>query len=222
MYLIIGTDVPKNRNNMLTKKQVQLLKPFQGGNIFKEYGVRELARASNEKSSNNIQLALRQFVKENLVNERKQGASKLYSINLSNDLVYDYLELIKYENLSKEVIYSIESLKKEIEKYTFYYSLVIFGSYSIGKQTKQSDLDVAIFIPNKSMTSDMQIATNMVKTSSLLPLHIQIIISDDFFEMLINKEFNVGKEIAKKHRAVHNSNIFYKIIKKALDHGFKY
>ena len=207
---------------MLTKKQVLLLKPFQGANILKEYGVRELARAANEKSNNAVQIALHQFLKENIVVERKQGTSKLYKINLSNDLSYTYLELIKYEELSKEVVYSIEVLKKEIEKYTFFYSLVIFGSYAIGKQTKKSDLDISVLIPDKSLESNIKIASNTVKTNTLLPLHIEIITNNDFFEMLINKETNVGKEIAKKHRAVHNINIFYKIIKKSLEHGFKY
>src|SRR3989344_2498022 len=145
---------------MLTKKQIMLLKPFQGANILKEYGVRELARAANEKSNNAVQIALRQFLKENIVVERKQ--------------------------------------------------------------TKKSDLDIAVFIPDKSLESNIKIASNTVKTSTLLPLHIEIITNDEFFEMLINKETNVGKEIAKKHRAVHNTNIFYKIIKKALDNGFKY
>jgi len=207
---------------MLTKKQIMLLKPFQGANILKEYGVRELARAANEKSNNAVQIALRQFLKENIVVERKQGTSRLYKINLLNDLSYIYVDLIKYEELSKEVVYSIEVLKKEIEKYTFFYSLVIFGSHAIGKQTKKSDLDIAVFIPDKSLESNIKIASNTVKTSTLLPLHIEIITNDEFFEMLINKETNVGKEIAKKHRAVHNTNIFYKIIKKALDNGFKY
>ena len=207
---------------MLTKKQIMLLKPFQGANILKEYGVRELARAANEKSNNAVQIALRQFLKENIVVERKQGTSRLYKINLLNDLSYIYVDLIKYEELSKEVVYSIEVLKKEIEKYTFFYSLVIFGSHAIGKQTKKSDLDIAVFIPDKSLESNIKIASNTVKTSALLPLHIEIITNDEFFEMLINKETNVGKEIAKKHRAVHNTNIFYKIIKKALDNGFKY
>ncbi len=207
---------------MLTKKQLMLLKPFQGANIAREYGVRELARALNEKSNNAMQIALKQFIKEKIVTERKVGTSKLYKINLSNNLSYNYLELIKFDGLSKEVVSSVEALMNEIEKYDLFYSLAIFGSYAIGKQAKASDLDITVLIPNKSFEQNVKIASNMAKTSALLQLHVQIITIDDFFEMLINKQANVGKEIARKHRVIYNSSVFYKIINKALSHGFKF
>lgn len=207
---------------MLTEKQLAMLKPFLGANMFKEYGVRELARAANEKSNNAVQIALRKFVKENIVNIRNSGTSKLYRINLDNDLSYDYLELLKYEGLSKEIIYSIEALKKEIEKYNLFYSLAIFGSYAAGKQNKKSDLDIAVFIPDKNIESKIKIASKMAEINSLVPLHVQIIPDDDFFEMLVNKEANVGKEIAMNHRTIYNLKAFYKTIKKASEHGYKY
>jgi len=207
---------------MLTKKQLMLLKLFQGANIVREYGVRELARASKEKSNNAIQLALKQFIQEKIVTQRKIGTSRLYRINLSNNLSYNYLELIKFEGLSKEVVSSVEALMNEIDKSNLFYSLAIFGSYAIGKQAKVSDLDIAVFIPNKSFEQNVKIASNMAQTSALLPLHVQIITVDDFFEMLINKQANVGKEIARKHRVIYNSPVFYKIVKKALNHGFQF
>jgi len=206
---------------MLTKKQLILLKPFQA-NIFKEHGFLELARLAHEKSHNALQLALAQFLKEKIVTEKRVGTSKLYKINLSNETSYDYLELIKYENLSPAIKYSIEALKTEIEKYTLFYSLVIFGSYVEGKQTKKSDLDVAVLIPDKAQEQNIKIAANLVSSKALIPIHTQIITYDEFFEMLTNKQSNLGKEIANKHRAVHNINIFYKTIKKAIEHGFQY
>lgn len=216
-----GAIEPINWYTMITKKQLTLLKPFLV-NIFKEYGQRELGRLAEERSSNAIQTALEQFKKENLITSRKVGTSKLYRINLNNDSSYDYLTLLKYEGLPNIVSQSVEALKKQIEKYTFFYSLAIFGSYATGKQHKGSDLDVTIFLPDKSQKSNMGIAENMANMSSLLPLHIQIFTFDEMLEMLINKEENVGKEIARKHRAVHNINIFYKIVRRALEHGFNY
>ncbi len=207
---------------MLTKKQLMLLKPFQGANIAREYGVRELARASKEKSNNAIQLALKQFIKEKIVTQRKVGTSRLYRINLSNNLSYNYLDLIKFDGLPKEVVSSIEALMNEIDKQDLFYSLAIFGSYAIGNQAKTSDLDVAVIIPNKSFEQNVKIASNMTQTSALLQLHVQIITAEDFFEMLVNKQANVGKEIARKHRVAYNSSVFYKIINKALSHGFKF
>lgn len=207
---------------MLTKKQLTLLQPFQR-NIFKEYSFRELATLATEKSHNALQLALKQFMKEKLITERKIGTSKLYKLRSENESVYDHLTLIKYKGLPFQVVYCIESLKKEIEKYTTFYSLILFGSYATGQQTKGSDLDVTILLPDKTQEKNIKVAVNMTRmTSSTLPLHAQVITFDDFIEMLVNKEKNVGKEIAHKHRAVHNINIFYKCVKRALEHGFRY
>ncbi|SRR3989344_2723174 len=206
---------------MLTKKQLKLLQPFLA-NVFKEYGQRELGRLAQERSNNAVQLALAQFEKENIVISQKVGTSKRCKINLENEASYDYLALLKYEGLPKVVSQSVEALKKQIEKYTLFYALVVFGSYVVGKQHKDSDLDIAILLPDKTQEKNMKIAENMASTSSLLKIHIQVITYDDMHEMLINKEANVGKEIARKHRAVHNVNIFYKIVRSTLEYGFNY
>jgi len=206
---------------MLTKKQIKILFPFLV-NVFKGYGQREIGRLAKEKSNNAMQLAMAQFEKENIITSSKVGTSKIYKINLDNDLSYDYLTLLKYDCLPREVYQSIESLKKQIEKYTLFYSLVLFGSYVDGKQNKKSDLDIALIIPDKTQESNMKIVKNMASMKSLLDLDIQIITFDEMLEMLTNKEVNVGKEIAHKHRAVHNINIFYKIVRKAIEHGFSY
>ena len=206
---------------MLTKKQINILQPFFA-NVFNEYGQRELGRLANEKSNNTLQSAIAQLEKENIVTSHKIGTSKLYRLNLNNDNSYDYLTLLKYEDFSKAVYQSVEELKKEIEKYTLFYSLVIFGSYASGKQNKDSDLDIAVFIPDKTHENNMKIAKNMVSRKSLLNLDVHIITYNEMIEMLINKEVNVGKEIARKNRPIHNINIFYKIVKGAIEHGFNY
>ncbi len=206
---------------MLTKKQLKLLKPFLA-NIFKEYGQRELGRLAHERSNNAVQLALQAFDKENIVISQRVGTSKRYKINLGNEPSYDYLTLLKYDGLPKIVSQSVEGMKKQIEKYTLFYSLVIFGSYAVGQQHKDSDLDIAILLPDKTQETNMKIAQNMASMSSLLKPHVQIITYNDMHAMLVNKDVNVGKEIARKHRAVHNVNIFYKIVRSALEHGFNY
>ena len=221
MHHEVGTIEPINWCTMLTKKQIKILQPFLV-NIFKGYGQRELGRLAKENSNNAIQIAIAQFEKEDIVTSQKVGTSKIYKINLDNELSYDYLTLLKYEGLPRLVYQSIEALKKQIEKYNLFYSLVIFGSYSFGEQNKDSDLDIALLIPDKTQVSNMKIAINMASLKSLLKLDIQIITFEEMQLMLTNKEVNVGKEIARKHRAVHNINIFYKIVRRAIEHGFNY
>lgn len=206
---------------MLTKRQLKLFKPFQA-NIFKEYSYKDIAKASQEKSNNALRIALNQFIKEKIISERTVGNLKLYRVNTANELCYSYLDLLKYEDFPSTVEYSIRALKEEIEEYTMFYSLVIFGSYATGKQHKGSDLDVAILLPDKKQENNMKIAENMNKSKAIVPLHIQIISYADFMDMLTIKTENVGKEIAHKHRAVYNIPIFYKIIQGAMNNGFNY
>lgn len=221
MHHKMGAIEPQNGGIMLTKKQITILEPFLV-NVFAEHGQRELGRLAKKRSNNSIQRALTEFEKENIVTFNKVGTSKRYKINLDNEKSYDYLTLLQNEKLTKVVRQSIEILKKEIEKHTLFYSLVIFGSYVVGKQNKDSDLDIAIFIPDKNQENNIKIAGNMVKNKSLLNLDIQIITFDEMVEMLVNKHPNLGKEIARKHMAIHNVNIFYKIVRRAIENGFTY
>jgi len=208
-------------DNMITKKQLKILEVFRE-NIFREYSYKEIGQRAKEKSNNTLQKAIRQFLKEKIVIEKKVGTSKLYSINTENEKVYDYLALLKFEGLPKEVAYSIKELIKEIEEYTLFYSLVIFGSYADGKYTNKSDLDVCILIPEKSLEKDIKIALNMASNKSLLKLDPYIFTLDEFLQMLKDKSENLGKQIARKHKAIQNINIFYKFVKKGMENGFKY
>jgi len=206
---------------MATTKQIKILEAFRklAG---KKLTAEQIKKESSMNSNNFLYKALNQLLKEKVLISENIGKSKLYYLNLNNELVYSYYSLLAYEGLPKTVVYSLESIKKEIEKYTLFYSLVVFGSYASGKQNEKSDLDVAILIPDEVQGKNMKIAINMSEMHSIIHPHIFAFTFEEFFEMLTNKESNVGKEIAKKHKAVHNINIFYKIIKKALEHGFRY
>ncbi len=221
MHHKTGAIDPINWCTMLTKKQLKVLQPFVG-NMFNEYGQRELGRLIKERSNYALQLALAQFEAENIIASHKVGTSKRYRLNVDNDKTYEYLTLLKYEDLPKIVPQAIEIVKKEIEKYTLFYSLVIFGSYASGKQTKESDLDIAVIIQDKNYEDNLKIAKNTAIRKSILNLDIHIMTSGELLEMLVNKEPNLGKEIARKHRAIHNINIFYKIIRRAIENGLNY
>ena len=138
MYLNIG-------NKMLTKKQLKILNIFQR-NEFKELTWKQIKEISKEKSSSIIQNAIKSFLAEDLITERKIGTSKLYAVNHKNNKVYNYFEVYNKENLPKQVLKSIKELEDSLDKHTFFYSIIIFGSYSVGEQKKDSDLDIAVFI----------------------------------------------------------------------------
>src|SRR3989344_3976814 len=120
---------------MLTKKQLKILNIFQRDS-FKEYSYKEVKELSKENSNSVIQDSIKAFLNDELIIERSIGTSKLYMINHKNNKVYGHFEIFNKENLPKKVLNSIKELEGTLDKHTYFYSIVIFGSYVVGGQKK--------------------------------------------------------------------------------------
>ena len=205
---------------MLTKKQLKILHIFQR-NEFKELPWKQVKELSKEKSSSVIQSAIKAFLAEELITEKKIGTSKLYSVNHKNNKLYSYFETYNKENPSKLVLKSVKELEETLDKHTPFYSIVIFGSYAAGEQKKDSDLDIAVFIEQEDKRKMIEAVFKSMETKSILNIHGAVITKDEFLEMLKVDYENLGKEIARKHLIIHNPVIFYSLIKEGMKHGFK-
>ncbi|HLD37157.1 MAG TPA: nucleotidyltransferase domain-containing protein [Candidatus Nanoarchaeia archaeon] len=205
---------------MLTKKQLKIFSIFQK-NKFKELTWKQVKELSKEKSSSVIQDAIKAFLTEDLITERKIGTSKLYAVNHKNNKVYTYFETYNRENLPKQVLKSIKELEDSLDKHTFFYSIVIFGSYVSGEQKKDSDLDIAVFIEQEDKRKMVEAVFKSMELKSLIKVDGHVITKDEFLEMLKADYENLGKEIARKHLIIHNPSIFYSLIKEGIKHGFK-
>ena len=205
---------------MLTKKQLKILNIFQR-NEFKEITWKQVKELSKEKSSSVIQDATKAFLTEGLITERKIGTSKLYAVNHKNNKIYTYFETFNKENLPKQVLKSINELETSLDSHTLFYSIVIFGSYAIGGQKKDSDLDIAVFIEQEEKRKIVEAVFKSMELKSFLKIHGHVITKDEFLEMLKVDYENLGKEIARKHLIIHNPTIFYSLIKEGEKHGFK-
>ena len=203
---------------MLTKKQLKIFNIF-ARNTFREYSFKEIKVLSKKKSNSLLQNAIKKFLDENLVSEKKIGTSKLYKINHDNDKVFDYLDISINDNLPKLVKRSLYIIKNELDKYLFFYSLVIFGSYVNKSNKEKSDLDIAIF--TSKTEKNIKIAMNSAQNKSLLDLDFHHITAKDFLEMLKVDYENLGKEIARKNLPVCNNRIFYKLVLRGIKNGFK-
>ena len=205
---------------MLTKKQLIILNIFQR-NEFKELSWKKVKELSEEKSSSVIQDAIKAFLTEELITEEKIGTSKLYAVNHKNNKVYVYFETYNRENLPKQVLKSIRELEDSLDKHTFFYSIVIFGSYVIGEQKKDSDLDISVFIEQEDKRKIVEAVFKSMELKSLIKLDGHVITKDEFLEMLRVDYENLGKEIVRKHLVIHNPVIFYSLIKEGIKNGFK-
>ncbi len=206
---------------MLTDSQLKILEPLTR-NMLKEYSIKEIKETCGEKSNNALSLALKKFKKENLVKERRVGRSLLYTLNIDNELVFNYIQLINTKKLSKSVLRAIERIKEDVEKHTSFFSIIVFGSYAMGKQTKDSDLDVAIFIEEENKRKIIEAAIKSSELKTPLKIDGHVISDDEFSEMLKIDEENLGKQIARKHLSIYNSHIFYSLLRKGVKNGFRY
>lgn len=206
---------------MITQKQIKIFSVF-AKNAFKEYTFKELKAASNEKSHSVLQNAIAKFKREDIISEKKIGALKQYSLNFECEAVYGYLQVAFSNMLPPLAEKAVNMLKAEIEKYTSFYSLVVFGSHANQTNTEKSDLDLAILLPDKTQETNINICLNKIMNRSLVEIDAHIITQDDFLEMLYADYENLGKQIARKNMPVHNPAIFYGLIRRGVAHGFKH
>jgi predicted nucleotidyltransferase len=205
---------------MVTDKQLKLFEVF-AKKPFAEHTRKEVKKESKEKSNNALALAINLLKKEEVITEKIIGRSGLLTLNLNNDLTFYYIAICNNNMISTNVKSALESLKKEISEETPFYSVAIFGSYAVGEQKKGSDLDIAVFIDNETLQKKIEALANSAKLKSNLEMDVHIIPKSEMTEMLTNNEENLGKQIARKHLAVHNHRIFYEIIKEGIKHGFR-
>jgi predicted nucleotidyltransferase len=206
---------------MLTKKQLEIFHIFQK-KLFEEISWKEVKKLSGQKSSSIIQNSIKSFLEEGLITERRVGTSKFYKINIFNSKVFTYLELFNREMLPKHIVDSLIEFENDLSKHFSFYSIVVFGSYSDNQQTRNSDLDVAIFVDSESKKNIVEAVLRSFSLKSLIKIDGQIITKTEFLKMLSVDYENLGKQIVKKHLAFYNSGIFYSLLKKAVKNGFDF
>ncbi len=204
----------------LVKRELLLLTPFLKEPT-KEFTHTEIKEISKNKSHHYVFEALKKFTQLQILIEKRRGNTNIYFLNPENKQNLHYLSFV--ESLLKEKRTDIPS--KNIIKITekirsHFYILLIGGSYAEAKQKPTSDLDIAIIIPTNETKKPYEIA--LKEGDLMIPeVHGYVFTQEEFFQMLINKEFNYGKELIRKHIVCYGAEIYYKILFEAMKHGFK-
>ncbi len=199
------------------KKEIELLIPFIR-EPWKDFTLTEIKTLTKNKSHHYVYEALEKF-SETILKKEKRGNTNIYKIN-ENTREFDHFILAetvlkqKNKQIPKKVIQQIESKIK-----TSFYILLITGSYAQNQQKKDSDLDIAIIIPEIHKKS-FEIALKEGELT-IPEVHGFVFTEEEFYQMLINTEFNFGKECAKNHLIMHGISSYYKILLKGLQNGFK-
>ncbi len=204
---------------MLTPKQIKIFEAFLR-KPYQELTYKEIKDYSKEKSNSIIQKAMVKFLAEDLVKKREVGNIILYAINLDNNTVFSYFDILIKEKSPNLVKSSLKIIREELSN-TEFVSLVIFGSYAEGKQKEKSDLDIAILVNSTEDKKSCGLSMKSAELKSILQIDAHVITKDEMLQMLKDKHENLGKQIAHKHLAVHNPMIFYSILQEGINNGFK-
>jgi len=203
----------------LLKGVLRILEPFVK-EPWKEFTLSEIKTLTKNRSHHYVFEALKRFSKSGIITEKKKGNTNIYTVNPeSQDLNY----LAATEHTLKEKMTSIpyKNIKQVAAKIKNpFYTLIIGGSYAEGKQTSASDMDIAFIIPDCESKKPYQIA---LKEGELIvpEIHGYVFTREEFHQMLVNDEFNYGKELARKHIIYYGAEQYYKILFGAIKNGFK-
>ena len=203
---------------MLTKNQSEILMLYRK-DIFLSKTIREISIMLN-KSYPKVFEAIKSLEKENIISIRKAGKSSICEIN-PNERTIGLLSIIESELLSERKDLPLKNINKIANKIKNpFYILIICGSYAEGKQKSTSDLDIAIIIPDSEDKKNYTIA--LKEGELIIPeVHGYVFNKEEFHQMLINEEFNYGKELVKKHIIYYGAEQYYKILFGAMKNGFK-
>ena len=185
---------------MLTKEQLNICSVFKK-DIFISLTFKQIKQQSRQKSNNIVQIALREFQKQDIVKTKEIGDVATYSLNLNNNLTLSYLNLINDSGISKSKIPQkiLDEIQNRIFRHTEFFILIIFGSYAKNEATPKSDLDIVVIVETKRTKKDITPFLETIKRREVIPIDYHIFSRTEFLEVINADSENVGKQIFKNN-----------------------
>lgn len=203
-------------NTSLTNAEIKIISFFID-NIQKEFGIREISRKAKTDYKNTY-ATVQKLVKKGVLLKRRQANIDLCSLNLKGDSA----EVCLVETLKARIFLEkhrpIRDFLNAVMDKTrhMYYSIVVFGSFAKGKETKSSDLDILIITPEKSIAEEIERIITAEAVTVTAGIHTIAISEEDFIANLADKKPNVVIEAFKSHIIITGAESFYKGVKLAL------
>lgn len=184
---------------MLHNKYFEILKQFLGDYKKEIYGRGLINKVSLSQKA--IALTLDELEAEGVLKSRKQGNIKLFKLNIENKEVKDLL-------IITEITRKLEFLKKYRKLAEIFKNdkriIGVFGSYAVGIQGKNSDIDVFVI---GEIYKDF--CENYEKTAKNLGLNLHIqSFSEKNWETLIKAKNNLTNEIMQNYVIIFNAERF--------------
>ncbi|MBI2666748.1 nucleotidyltransferase domain-containing protein [Candidatus Woesearchaeota archaeon] len=167
-------------------------------------------RAASRKLNMNYKIAyeeIKKLEKEQILSLKKIGNAYLCNYAYAFNEKTLAAELERKKLLLSNTNFKILAYRFQEVKDPFFITL-IFGSYSRGKATKNSDIDLCIITSNQNIEKRVG---QIIRTLAL-PIKAVFFSPEEFLSMLKTTDNNVGKEILKNHVLLQGIEAFYKVV----------
>jgi len=170
-------------------------------NYFNQFHIREMAKLIR-KSHVGLLPNLKKLEDEKILLSKQVGKSKVFSLNLNNNQTKELILLAEkkktLELLNNE--FFIKKIYDEYIKTNLNGCLILFGSFALGTNTKESDIDL-IYI-GEINNNEKEIIKSLGKVYNK-EIHLTIMSLKEFKEQL-HKQNSLIKEIIKNHIILYN------------------
>ena len=154
------------------------------------------------KNTYNIIMGLH---KSNAISLKRFGKAVSCSVNkTAHPLIYE-TEYERRKILLKNA--NLQILYEKLNEMKFNFVALIFGSYSKGKTTRKSDIDVLI-ISEKNREKEIDGKISLLP----LPIHATYLTLEEFTKMSKSKEFTVVAEVMKSNVILVGIEDYYRLI----------
>jgi len=205
---------------MLTKEELKIMDFFRE-DLFRKYSIREIMRELSKKSYSGVFNIIKKLEKLAIIQIEERGHANICSLNLNNSKTLNYLSLIEQLNAISAKHLPQKNIKELVSAIkTPFFIFLITGSYANRKHTAKSDLDIVVIIDDS--TDKRGLKATLRKGELMIPnVHPYVFTVSEFLEMLTNKEENYGKEIARNKMVIYGAHAYYRILKEAIEYGYK-
>ena len=204
----------------MLNKEYEVIVPFML-EPWKRFAFKEIKKLSNKTSESYVYNILKKFVKKDILKQEKAGNVILYLLNISNMSAQAYAGFVAEHIAWNKKHIPYKGLTRIAAKIpTVFYTFIITGSYARNKQTEKSDIDAAILVDNSVEPKKVYAELRMECELNIPQIHLYVFKASEYLEMLLNKEANYGKEIAKNNLILAGGANYYKLIGEAILRGF--
>lgn len=188
---------------------------------WKRFTFKEIKKLSGKKSESYVYDALKRFAAAGILKEERVGNVVLYSLNAGSLKAQSYAGFIAEHDAWNKKHIPHRDLEKIAAKIpTDFYAFIITGSYAKNAQKKGSDIDVVIIVDDNTEPKRVYAELSHYCELNIPKIHLYVFKHNEFIDMLLSKEENYGKEIARNNLILTEGQVYIKLIYEAIQNGF--